>query len=151
MPPLTLRQRAYRRIRDKFLSGELVAGMTLSENQLAKELGMSRTPVREAIRQMEMEGLLDYAPRFGAVVCTPDAHELGEMYAVRVFTSTFWRYDREKFAEANGYHKRLLDALRAQDTEAARIATVEAMRVAKKNALEAWDQQERFSPESIHV
>ena len=60
--PLALRQRAYRRIRDKFLSGELVAGMTLSENQLAKELGMSRTPVREAILQMEMEGLLDYAP-----------------------------------------------------------------------------------------
>ncbi len=36
MPPLTLRQHAYRRIRDKFLSGEFVAGMTLSENQLAK-------------------------------------------------------------------------------------------------------------------
>jgi len=83
MPPPTLRQRAYRRIRDKFLSGELVAGMTLSENQLAKELGMSRTPIREAIRQMEMEGLIDYAPRFGAVVRTPDARELGEMYAVR--------------------------------------------------------------------
>jgi DNA-binding GntR family transcriptional regulator len=233
MPPLTLRQCAYRRIRDKFLAGELVAGMTLSENQLAKELGMSRTPVREAIRQMEMEGLLDYAPRFGAVVRTPDAGELGEMYAVRealesfaaeaaaeaissetlarldelwnvmqqisrefeqtdeafldgdllqrflevdlefhqvivdaagnrylskivketrllvrVFTSTFWRYDREKFAEANGFHERLLDALRAQDTEAARIATVEAMRVARKNALQAWDQQERFSSAS---
>jgi DNA-binding GntR family transcriptional regulator len=229
MPPLTLRQRAYRRIRDKFLSGELVAGMTLSENQLAKELGMSRTPIREAIRQMEMEGLLDYAPRFGAVVRTPDARELGEMYAVRealetfaaeaaaeaissealarldelwgamqqinrdfeqtgqsylegdllqsllevdlefhqvivdaagnrylskivkdtrllvrVFTSTFWRYDREQLAKANSFHKRLLDALAARDTEAARVATVEAMRVAKRNALEVWEQQEKL-------
>ncbi|MCH5374953.1 MAG: GntR family transcriptional regulator [Planctomycetes bacterium] len=236
MPPLTLRQRAYRRIRDKFLSGELVAGMTLSENQLAKDLGMSRTPVREAIRQMEMEGLLDYAPRFGAIVRTPDARELGEMYAVRealesfaaeaaaeaitpgalarldelwgsmqqircefeqtgeallegdllqrfleidlefhqvivdaagneylsktikdarllvrVFVSTFWRYDREKLAEANGFHKRLLDALRAKDTEASRIVTVEAMRVAKKNALQAWDQRERILSESLNV
>ncbi len=236
MPPLTLRQRAYCRIHDKFLSGELVAGMTLSENQLAKELGMSRTPVREAIRQMEMEGLLDYAPRFGAVVRTPSARELGEMYAVRealesfaaeaaaetisseslarldelldamqqisrefersnkaflegeilrrflevdlefhqvivdatgnrylskivkdarllvrVFTSTFWRYDRENLAKANGFHKRLLDALRARDTDAARIATVEAMRVAKKNALQAWDQQEGASSKSLNV
>ncbi len=234
--PFTVRQRACLRIRDKFLSSELVAGMTLSENQLAKELGMSRALIREVIRQMEMEGLLDYAPRFGAVVRTPDARELGEMYAVRealesfaaeavaeaisseslarldelwdamqqinrefeqtgeaslegdllqrllevdlefhqvivdatgnrylskivkdtrllvrVFTSTCWRYDREKLAEANGFHKRLLDALRAQDTEAARIATVEAMRVAKKNALQAWDQQERFSSKSIDV
>ena len=48
-------------------------------------------------------------------------------------------------------HKRLLDTLRAQDIEAARIATVDAMQVAKKNALEAWDQQERVSPESIDV
>jgi DNA-binding GntR family transcriptional regulator len=230
MPPLTLRQRAYRRIRDKFMSGELVAGMTLSENQLAKELGMSRTPIREAIRQMEMEGLLDCAPRFGAVVRTSDARELSEMYAVRealetfaaeaaaiaisseelarleelwdamqqinrefeqtaqsflegdllqrlleldlefhqvivnsagnrylskivkdtrllvrVFTSTFWRYDREELAKANAFHRRLLDALIAQDAKAARIATVEAMRVAKRNALQAWEQQEKLS------
>jgi DNA-binding GntR family transcriptional regulator len=229
MPPLTLRQHAYRRIRDKFLTGELAAGMTLSENQLAKELGMSRTPIREAIRQMEMEGLLDYAPRFGAVVRTPDARELGEMYAVRealetfaaeaaaevigsealarldelwnamqqvnrefeqtgesflegdllqrlleldlefhqvivdaagnrylskivedtrllvrVFTSTFWRYDREELAKANAFHRRLLDALIAQDAGAARIATVEAMHVAKRNALQAWEQQEKL-------
>jgi DNA-binding GntR family transcriptional regulator len=70
---------------------------------------------------------------------------------VRVFISTFWRYDGEKVAEANRLHKRLLDTLRAQDSEAARIATVDAMQVAKKNALEAWDQQERVSPESIDV
>ena len=68
---------------------------------------------------------------------------------VRVFTSTFCRYDREKLAEAKGFHKRLLDALRTHDTEAARMVTVEAMRVAKKNALEAWEQQERTSSESI--
>ena len=225
MQPTTLRQRAYRRLRAKFFSGELVAGMTLTENQLAKELGMSRTPIREAIRQMEMEGLLDYAPRYGAVVRSPDARELDEMYSVRealeshaaaaaaqrispdslskldvlyrnmneisfefrrsgepflegellrrylasdlefhgivvdaagnrylskivsenrllvrVFTSTFWRYDREKLDESNRFHKRLLDALRIRDVEAARIATVEAMQVSRENALRAWDQ-----------
>lgn len=59
---------------------------------------------------------------------------------VRVFTSTFWRYDREKLDESNRFHKRLLDALRSKDDEAARIATVEAMQVSRENALRAWDQ-----------
>ena len=44
---------------------------------------MSRTPIREAIRQMEMEGFVEYVPRFGAVVRTPDRDELAEMYTVR--------------------------------------------------------------------
>ncbi|MCP4272397.1 MAG: GntR family transcriptional regulator [Gammaproteobacteria bacterium] len=83
MIPTTLRQDAYKLIRAKFLSGELKAGTALSENKLSKELGMSRTPIREAIRQMEMEGIIDYAPRFGAVVRTPDAEELNNMYGVR--------------------------------------------------------------------
>jgi DNA-binding FadR family transcriptional regulator len=59
---------------------------------------------------------------------------------VRVFTSTFWRYDREKLDEANRFHRRLLEALRCKDVEAARIATVEAMHVSRDNALRAWDQ-----------
>ena len=42
----------------------------------AEDIADRRTPVREAIRQMEMEGLLEYAPRFGAVVRTPDKTEL---------------------------------------------------------------------------
>jgi len=83
MTPVTFRQDAYRRIRDMICSGEIGAGAAISENRLAKNLGMSRTPVREAIRQMEMEGLLDYAPRYGAMVRKIDGAELGEMYAVR--------------------------------------------------------------------
>lgn len=80
---VTCRQQAYRRIREKICSGEIGTGTAISENRLAKDLGMSRTPVREAIRQMEMEGLLDYEPRYGAVVRKIDGRELGEMYAVR--------------------------------------------------------------------
>ena len=63
-------------------SGKLRAGTQLSEPDLAKQLGMSRTPVREALRQMENEGSLDYAPRFGAMVRVPERDELGEMYAL---------------------------------------------------------------------
>ena len=83
MPPITLRQPADHRLRERLLSGELRAGMQLSEPDLAKQLGMSRTAVREALRQMENERLLDYAPGIGAMVRAPDCEELREMYAVR--------------------------------------------------------------------
>ena len=83
MRQTTLRQQAYQHLRERILSGELGAGTQLSEPDLAKQLGMSRTPVREALRQMENEGLLDYAPRFGAMVRVPDRDELSDMYAVR--------------------------------------------------------------------
>ena len=67
------------------IPGELSTGMQLSEPGLAKQFGMSRTPVREALRQLENEGLLDYAPRFGAMVRVPDRDELSEMYSFRAW------------------------------------------------------------------
>jgi DNA-binding GntR family transcriptional regulator len=228
MQPTTLRQQAYLHLRKRLLSGDLRAGTQLSEPDLAKQLGMSRTPVREALRQMENEGLLDYAPRFGAMVRVPDRDELGEMYAVRealesyaaaeaaqkisppdleklegafqqmcdiastfgdsgntvldgdhlrdfiqadlsfhkiviaaadnrymskilddtrllvrVFTATFWRYNAEKLSEAIRFHQRLLTAMQVRDSESARLASIEAMRVARDNALRAWDEQHR--------
>jgi DNA-binding GntR family transcriptional regulator len=79
----TLRQKAYRLLTDRLASGELASGMPLIETGLAKELGMSRTPIREAIRQLEIEGVVEYAPRFGAIVRIPSRDELAEMYTVR--------------------------------------------------------------------
>ena len=79
----TLRQQAYISLRQRLVSGELAAGTQLNESTLAVELSMSRTPIREAIRQMEMEGLVEYTPRFGATVRVPERDELAEMYTVR--------------------------------------------------------------------
>jgi DNA-binding GntR family transcriptional regulator len=79
----TLRQQAYLLLRNKLIVGELASGSPLIETELAKELGMSRTPVREAIRQMEVEGLTEYSPRCGCIVRQPDRDELAEMYTVR--------------------------------------------------------------------
>lgn len=226
MDRVTLRQKAYLGIRSRLLSGELAAGTQLSEPNLAKELEMSRTPVREAIRQMEIEGLLEYAPRFGAMVRIPERRELEEMYAVRealesyaaaeaassvgpkqieqldsileemrrleqgfiqsgqptmkgaalrefvaldvdfhqaivraagnrymakllddtrllirVFTFTFWEYDRQALRTANDFHQRLFRALKDHDPKAAQQVTVESMQVARTNALKAWDER----------
>ena len=60
---------------------------------------------------------------------------------VRVFTATFWQYNDEKLTEAIQFHRRLLEAIQNRDRGSARLATVEAMRVARDNALRAWDQQ----------
>ncbi|VAX41349.1 Transcriptional regulator, GntR family [hydrothermal vent metagenome] len=83
MPVTTLRAKAYRHLRNRLASGQLTAGTQLIEPVLAKELGMSRTPVREALRQMEMEGFVECFPRFGVVVRVPTRDELIEMFGMR--------------------------------------------------------------------
>jgi DNA-binding GntR family transcriptional regulator len=79
----SLRHRAYQHIQRKILCGELLAGHVVSENGLAKEMGMSRTPVREAIRHLEHEGVLKQVPRYGTVVRTLSRRDLMELYELR--------------------------------------------------------------------
>jgi DNA-binding GntR family transcriptional regulator len=82
MPP-TLKQHAYQVIRDKLLQGSLKAGTRLSDDVLAQEMGISRSPVREAITQLASEGLVEHRPRTGAFVKQPDRRELEELYEIR--------------------------------------------------------------------
>ena len=85
----SLRNQAYRHIQGKILSGELPAGERLSEQALAEEVGISRTPVRSAIRQLETEGLLEQIPRYGTIVKKLDRRELAELYEMRVALEGF--------------------------------------------------------------
>jgi len=78
-----LRQRAYDHIQRKIVSGELRSGQVVSEQSLATELGISRTPVREAIRQLEHEGVFKQVPRYGTVVRTLSRRDLMELYELR--------------------------------------------------------------------
>jgi DNA-binding GntR family transcriptional regulator len=57
--------RAYAHLKERLLDGRLPGGTLLSENETAHELGVSRTPVRQAFVQLEAEGLLDLYPRRG--------------------------------------------------------------------------------------
>lgn len=79
----TLKRKAYIIIQNKLLKGELRAGDVISEQTLAAEIGISRTPVREAIGQLQSEGLFDKKPRVGTVVRLPGQHELSDLYEVR--------------------------------------------------------------------
>ncbi|MBS0123806.1 GntR family transcriptional regulator [Thetidibacter halocola] len=76
-------QSAYERLCDEIRSGALRPGARLLETEIADRLQISRTPVREAIRRLESEGLVDHQPRTGAVVRTLDYPEIMELYEMR--------------------------------------------------------------------
>lgn len=80
---LTLREQVFVTLRRKILRGELVPGEKLREIKLAGELGVSRTPVREAIRQLENEGLVVMLPHRGAQVASITQRELADVLEVR--------------------------------------------------------------------
>jgi len=80
MAATTLRQRAYKHIHRKLMSGQLPAGGVISEHALAREIKISRTPVREAIQQLEIEGLVEQIPRYGTIVHQPTRQEIIELF-----------------------------------------------------------------------
>jgi GntR family transcriptional regulator, rspAB operon transcriptional repressor len=79
----TLATQAYREIRLALLHGKLNQDSFYSENSIAVLLGISRTPAREALRQLEMEGLIDIHPQRGFRVRRVSEHELIEFYQLR--------------------------------------------------------------------
>lgn len=80
---LTLREKILESIRDAIISGAMPAGSRVSEPELAERHGISRTPIREAFRQLESEGYLTVIPRKGAVVTTFTAKDVEEFYAIK--------------------------------------------------------------------
>lgn len=80
---LTLREKILEHIRDAIVSGSLKAGSHVSEPELAARYGISRTPIREAFRQLETEGYLTVIPRRGAVVSEFSPKDVEEFYAIK--------------------------------------------------------------------
>lgn len=75
--------RAYEYLRAGILSGDLPAGARLRETELAEKAGVSRTPIREAIRRLGAEGLVHVEPRLGAVVREWSREEIEEIFSLR--------------------------------------------------------------------
>ncbi len=80
---LPLRDVAFQKLRQAILRGELLPGQRLMEIQLAEQLGVSRTPVREAIRMLEQDGLAVMIPRRGAIVSRISGKNLRDVLEVR--------------------------------------------------------------------
>jgi DNA-binding GntR family transcriptional regulator len=83
VPNTTSTARSVTLVRELILGGQLPPGARLGEVELAERLGVSRTPVREALRQLATEGLVDLPPNRGARVASWSATELNAVFEVR--------------------------------------------------------------------
>src|SRR5215831_13674807 len=81
--PSPLHQRIYETLRAEVISGQRKPGELLSEAELARSWGVSRSPIREALRQLEQHNLVRWAPRRGATVARLTVAGLRDIYEVR--------------------------------------------------------------------
>jgi DNA-binding GntR family transcriptional regulator len=75
-------ERAYRALKDLILGNQLPAGSQLLEQEAAQRLGMSRTPVREAMIRLEQDGVVEIRPRHGMRVLPVSSRDMREIYEV---------------------------------------------------------------------
>ena len=80
---VSLSQSAYNQIKDAICQGQIAPGDILSESQLASQLSMSRTPVREALRTLASEGFVDIRNGIGAYVKPLSSKDMEDLYEVR--------------------------------------------------------------------
>ncbi|MCU1406358.1 MAG: GntR family transcriptional regulator [Glaciihabitans sp.] len=101
------------RIREKIMSGEIPIGAPLRQAELAEAFGISRTPVREALRQLQSGGLIEVVPNRGAVVRVPVPWEVREVYEIRAELEALAarrsveRLDPPKIAELRAVNDRM--------------------------------------------
>ena len=81
--PQPLAKLAYERLRDSILTGALRPGEVYKEMNLAQELGISRTPVREALLSLSAQGLVTFLPRKGVMINHFDRRDVEEVFEVR--------------------------------------------------------------------
>jgi len=112
-------------IQARVLSGEFESGSRLRQESLASEFGVSRTPVREALRKLQAAGIVQLEPRRGARVRGPSAREVREAYEVRA--------ELEGLAAA-------LAAARIRDDELRRLREAQAMFEDSSQRLRAWKE-----------
>jgi DNA-binding GntR family transcriptional regulator len=127
------------RIQARVLSGEIPMGSRLRQETLAAEFGVSRTPVREALRKLQASGLVAVQPRRGALVRGPNAREIREAYEVR--------------AELEGLAAELATSL-VRDEELRRLRAAQALFRHSVASILAWRQSSEAGappPEDAHA
>jgi DNA-binding GntR family transcriptional regulator len=83
LPRSTVRETTLKALRDMIVGGQLTVGQALRQDELAAQLGISRTPLREALQTLATEGLVRLDPHRGAVVAQPSAQQLIDTYEIR--------------------------------------------------------------------
>ncbi len=157
----TMAEYALEQLREAIILGELPAGTPLRLDELARSLGMSISPIREAVRQLEALGLAKHVPHQGARVLDFDVEELRDLFQVRLaLESLAVRRAAERFTDADAKTaRRALE--RFDETRAAgdvrrtmrahtdfHFALYEASQTPWLVSLirPPWDRSERFRP-----
>jgi DNA-binding GntR family transcriptional regulator len=125
--PTTLAIETARHLREAIIMGDLAPGEHLNESKITRELSLSRSPVREALRILEAEGLVTLEPHRGARVRTLSEHDLREIFDVRLMFETH--------ALRHGSQRLTLDVLAPL-----RDALDEARAALAVGAMEQWHQ-----------
>jgi DNA-binding GntR family transcriptional regulator len=79
----SLQERTYQMMRSALLEGEYLPGDRIYEATIAQALGVSRNPVREAVRRLQQDGLVEVRPHYGIYVATIPAEEIEDVYRIR--------------------------------------------------------------------
>ncbi|MDL9945121.1 GntR family transcriptional regulator [Gordonia sp. ABSL11-1] len=79
----SIQARLVTEIRRRIIDGKVLPGVNISELALAEEFGVSRTPVREAFKQLQTEGLIEIRPRVGTFVTAPSRREVTELFEMK--------------------------------------------------------------------
>ncbi|MES2124699.1 MAG: GntR family transcriptional regulator [Gemmatimonadota bacterium] len=132
LPRSTLTDAALAALRERILAGEWVAGARLRQEALAADLGVSRIPLREALRRLEAEGLVTIEPHRGAVVAPLPTAEVAELFELRALIES-------------DLARRAVPRLTAADDSALRTAAAEFERAVSAGDVPAWgDANRRF-------
>jgi DNA-binding GntR family transcriptional regulator len=119
-------EKAYRALWDRILSGEFRPGDRLKERDLCADLDVSRTPVREALRRLEADGLVVIEPRRGGTVADLSPEEADEIYALGAILESYAaklaarRARPDDLASLDAVVRRMRDVVRQDDAAARR-------------------------------
>jgi DNA-binding GntR family transcriptional regulator len=111
-------------LRRRILSGDLKAGQPIRQEQIAQELGVSRIPLREALKQLEAEGFVTIEPHKGAVVSTLSLAEVKELFELRIRLESWLLADAiPRMREADFAHlDAIIDESRTMDNQGDNIS-----------------------------
>lgn len=127
VPRQTIASLALEALRTRILRGHYPDGEALRQDALAQQLGVSRIPIREALRQLEAEGLVTFIPHRGAVVASLSLEEIDEVFELRADVET-------------GLLRRAIPRLRADDFERAAEILQQYERALRSGEVAVWGE-----------
>jgi DNA-binding GntR family transcriptional regulator len=116
-----VRQEAYLKLRNWILDGTLAPGVQLRDKQLAEQLGVSRTPIREALLRLEDEGLIKTKPNRSTLVTSIDFHNAFQLYSIvwtlecLALSQAFGSITAEHIQHMTDANERFLQKMKAKD------------------------------------